>query len=111
MKEKVQSNRPEKYFFELQQKKAEGKKLIQRERVFIELYANKEVPCYFFVKQLSPSILNYNARIDELRAIGFCIPKPVISWHNGQKHSTYTMEKEFFMQESKKPWWEDLFKW
>lgn len=102
MKEVIESNRPEEYFFELQKKKSEGKRLGQRERVFIELYTNKTVPCFHFVKQISPAILRYGSRISELRAIGFIIPPPTLSWHNGVKHSEYTLDKTHFEVEKKK---------
>lgn len=110
MKEIIESNKPEQYFFELQQKKASGKKLTQLQRVFIELYANKECPCYHFVKQISPAIINYHGRIDELRTLGFIIPPPKITYVKKEKHTTYTLDKNHIMVEKKESWWEKIFK-
>ncbi len=100
MKQTIESTRPREYFMEIMRKKCDNKKLSQRERVFIELYMNDELPCYYFVKQLSPIILNYNGRIDELRTQGFLIK---CEWHRigNEKNSTYKLDKEHIEVETK----------
>lgn len=92
MKETIGSTRPREYYFELMKKKADGKRLNQRERIYAELYANESVPCYFFTLQMKPAILQYNARIFKLRKQGFIIK---CEWHRvgNEKHSTYTLDK------------------
>ena len=92
IKQVIESNRPEQYYFELMKKKELSKRLTQCERIFIEMYANKDLPCYYFTKQMSPSILQYNARIFTLRKQGFII-KCEFHIVGKEKHSTYTLDK------------------
>ena len=69
-----------------------GKKLTQQQRVFWNLYHyGGAVSCNHF-SNITPKILNYRARICELRQLGIPIPAPKITWVDGQKHSEYTLE-------------------
>ncbi len=110
MKVIVESKKCEEFYFELMMKVSNGKKLSQYERVFVELYDNKSVPCYHFVNQIKPAIMRYGARISELRADGFIIPAPTLTYKDGQKHSTYTLDKTHFEVEEKRSWWSNLWK-
>ena len=100
MKQTIESTRPREYFMDLMKKKCDGKKLNQREKVFIELYINEELPCFYFVKQMKPAVLQYNSRIFKLREQGFIIK---CEWHRvgNEKHSTYTLDKHHVEVEKK----------
>jgi len=97
-KQIIESDKPKEYYFSLCLKMSQQKRLNQRERIFIELFANKELPCYYFTKQMTPSILQYNARIFKLREQGFIIK---CDYHmiGNEKHSVYTLDKTHFVVE------------
>ena len=108
MKQAIQSSLPQEYFMRVIGKKASGKRLNQAERIYLELYWNTEIPCYFFTKQMSPSILQYNARIFKLRQQGFII-KCECHMVGKDKHSVYILDKAHIEVEQKKAWWQELW--
>ena len=107
MKETKLSDKPCEYFFKLMNKRARRKRLGQKDRMFMELFMNKTLECYYFSQQMSPKIIGHTSRISELRNMGFVIPSPTIKWVKGQKHSTYSMSKtEIYVE--KKTWFGKL---
>lgn len=61
----------------------------QRSIILARLKSKPTVKGYEFA--MIDGILQYNARIKELRELGHNIPQPVIEVVNGQRQSTYTL--------------------
>ena len=104
MKQTIESNKPRDNFMQILNKRYKGKRLSQRDRIFHDLYMNDWLPCYYYSKQMKPAIMNYRARISELRNHGFIIECKT-SYRKHEKHSEYRLDKLHVEIEKKRKWW------
>ena len=83
-------------FYRISMLRATGKRLSQKDRIFVELYtAGKNgLARYFFHRQMKPAICNASQRINELRADGFVIATIFEGYKDGEKCTRYVMDTE-----------------